>query len=329
MTVGDRFRIGSNTKTMTGTVLLQLVDEGRIALDDPVSKYRPDVANGDNITVAQLLEMRSGLPSYTVLQSFNQTMDDDPSRAWDPEELVGMGLTEPVSFAPGARFEYSNTNTILAGLIVEQLTGQPLETVFAERIFKPLNMDNTLLPAINDASIPAPYPHGYMFGTNVSTLPAGGSVLPEDQRAAALADTLLPADYTNLNPSWGWAAGAGISTVEDLATYVEALVDGGLLSDELQQQRLDSVRPADPANPASAGYGLALAQFGPLLGHDGSLPGYQSFMGHDPDTGNTVIVLTTLQTGPAGEQTANDLAKTIIAQLYPAAAVPSPPSTEP
>jgi D-alanyl-D-alanine carboxypeptidase len=155
-----------------------------------------------------------------------------------------------------------------------------------------------------------------MFGTNVSTLTPAGTVLPEDQQAVARARTLLPGDHTDLNPSWGWAAGAGISTVADLATYVEALVGGGLLSEELQRRRLDSLTPAVPGDATSAAYGLALARFGPMIGHDGSLPGFQSFMGHDPDHGNTLIVVTTLQFGPAGEQTANELAKAVIAELY-------------
>lgn len=251
--------------------------------------------NGDNITIAQLLDMRSGLQSYTVLESFNQAMDDEPAKAWDPEELVGIGLGEPVSFAPGTGFKYSNTNTVLAGLIVEQVTGMRLEDVFAERIFDPLGMENTLLPAVTDGSIPEPHPQGYMFGTNVSTITLEGTVLPEDEQAEAIAGTLLPTDYTDLNPSWGWAAGAAISTVGDLATYVEALVGGGLLSDDLQQQRLDSVVSVDPDSPQGAGYGLAMARFGTFLGHDGSLPGFRSFMGHDPATGTTLIVATTLR----------------------------------
>ena len=148
-----------------------------------MSKYRPDVPNGDNITIAQLLDMRSGLKSYTVLESFNRTLDDDPSRAWDPEELAAIGLAEPVSFAPGTSWEYSNTNTVLAGLIVEQITGMPLADVFADRIFEPLEMHDTLLPAVDDATIPEPHPHGYMFGTNVSTLTPEGAVLPEAERA--------------------------------------------------------------------------------------------------------------------------------------------------
>lgn len=315
VTTDDSVRIGSNTKTMTGTALLQLVDARRIALEDPVSTYRPDVRNGENIRIEQLLDMRSGLKSYTQLESFNQAMDDDPARAWEPEELLSIGLAEHVSFDPGAGFEYSNTNTVLAGLIVEQLAEQPLEAVFAERICAPLGLRRTLLPAIADSSIPDPHPRGYMFGTNVSTLPPGSTVLPPEQQQAARAGTLRPGDYTDLNPSWCWAAGAGISTVGDLATYVEALVGGGLISDTLQRQRLDSVgAPADDA-AEDAAYGLALARFGPMLGHDGSLPGYQSFMGHDPDRRTTLVIATTLQFGPAGEEPANELAKAIIGEL--------------
>ena len=316
VTVDDHVRVGSNTKTMTGTVLLQLVDAGLLGLDDPVSRYRPDVPDGDRITVAQLLEMRSGVPSYTLLESFNQVLDDDPGRAWDPEELVAIGLAEPASFAPGTAWEYSNTNTVLAGLIVEQLTGRPLGAAMRERIFEPLGMAETSLPAVDDAAIPEPHPHGYLFGTNVSTLTPAGTVLPDDEQAAARSGALRPGDQTALNPSWGWAAGAAISTVRDLATYVHALVGGGLLSDQLQRRRLDSIPPPDPDVPDSAAYGLALARFGPMLGHDGSLPGYQSFMGHDPDRGMTLITVATLQFGPAGEQPANELAKTILGELY-------------
>ena len=96
VSVFDHFRVGSNTKTMVGTVILQLAEEGSIALDDPVSRYRPDVPNGDDITIAQLLDMRSGLATYTDLEWFNAILDDDPTRVWDPEELAAIGLALPV-----------------------------------------------------------------------------------------------------------------------------------------------------------------------------------------------------------------------------------------
>lgn len=308
MTVDDHVRIGSNTKTMTGTIVLQLVDEGLLSVDDPVSMYRPDVPNGDDITIGQLLDMRSGLATYSTLESFNQTLDDDPAKAWDPEELVALGLGQPPVAAPGETWFYSNTNTVLLGLIAEQLTGQPLHELFQERIVEPLGLEGTLLPERTDASLPEPYARGYMFGTNVSTIET--AALPADEQQAALDGTLLPADHTDDNPSWGWAAGGAISTASDLATYVEALVGGGLLSEELQAERLASIAPTAD-DPAAPGYGWALATFGPLVGHDGSLPGYQSVMGHDPETGTTVIVLTNLQNSPDGLGTANEITKAL------------------
>lgn len=308
VTTDDYFRIGSNTKTMTGTVLLQLVDEGMLTLDDPVSRYRPDVPNGENMRISQLLDMSTGLFSYTSVLALNQVMDANPARVWEPEELLAIGLAEPVYFKPGEGFFYSNTNTVLAGLIAEQLTGKPLSDLFEERLFQPLGLTHALLPEITDASIPDPHPDGYWYGTNVSTIET--SVLTPHDQAAAEAGDLLPTDITDLNPSWGWAAGAGIATAGDLATYVEALVTGTYLSPELQAVRIESLKPI-----GSAAYGLALAQFGPMIGHDGSLPGYQSFMGHDPETGNTLIVFTNMGVSPAGEMTANVIARTLIDAL--------------
>ena len=314
VTVDDHFRIGSNTKTMTGTVVLQLVDEGLIALDDPISDHFPNLPNGENITIANLLEMRSSLASYSSLIPFNRTLDEEPERVWEPEELVDFGLAEPPVGEPGEQFDYSNTNTVLLGMLIEQITGNPVEDEFRTRIFEPLGLEDTVMPAQDDASIPEPHPHGYLWGTNEST--AEDPALPEDVQEAALAGDIEPNDVTDDNPSWGWTAGAGISTARDLATYVEALVNGGLLSDELQQERLDSIQPADPDNPSGAGYGLGIAQLGPLLGHDGSLPGFQSVMGHDPESGLTMIVLTNLQAGPDGAQTANEIALALIPVLF-------------
>ncbi|WP_412538174.1 serine hydrolase domain-containing protein [Longispora sp. K20-0274] len=314
VTADDHFRIGSNTKTMTGTVILQLAQEGKLGLDDPVSKYRPGVPNGDAITVTQLLDMRSGLYNYSEDDQFNVRLDSEPKHAWQVDELLAIAFAHPPYFAPGAGFHYSNTNTVLAGLIIEKLTGTALNEAFRKRIFEPLGLRNTSLPAADDTTIPTPYPQGYMFGTNVSTLK--DAALPAAEQAAAASGSLLPNDVTNNSPSWTWAAGAGISTAADLSRYVVAMLDGDLLDAKYRQLRRDSVKPVDPANPDSAGYGMALARFGPLLGHDGQLPGYQSFMAHDPDRKDTVIVLTTLFAGPNGSQPANELARAVIKALY-------------
>ena len=327
MLVEDHFRIGSNTKTMTSTVILQLVQEGKLALDDTIGKYIPGVPNGDQITIAQLSEMRSGLYSYSFDPGFNQTLDEQPQKAWTPQELIDIAFAHPVDFAPGAQYEYSNTNIILLGMLIEQLTGMTASEAFEERIFQPLGMDNSLLPLPDDASIPSPHPQGYAFGTNTSTIDT--FALPTADQAAALDGTLLPNNYTDANPSWAWTAGGAISTVDELKTYVEAMVDGGLLDAATQKVRMDSFQSTDPGNPSAAQYGLGIAQIGPLIGHDGQLPGYMSFMGHDPETGLTIVIGTNLATVPTGEGSALQILKGILPIFYPSMVLPGDPAAAP
>jgi D-alanyl-D-alanine carboxypeptidase len=320
VTLGDYVRIGSNTKTMTGTIILQLVDEGKLRLDDPVAKYRPDVPNGEQISIDLLLRMRSGLYNYSESVELNQSLDETPTRVWTPDELLAIAFQHPPLFAPGSEYSYSNTNFILLGLIIEQLTGDSAESQFQQRIFGPLGLTHTLMPAPTSNAIPVPHPQGYQYGTNVETITS--QALPAAQQAEAAAGTLQPIDVTDENPSWGWTAGSGISTAADLARYVQALVGGGLLSDQLQAQRLASMQPTDPTAPTGAGFGLALAQLGPMYGFIGDIPGYNAFMGYDPDRAITVIVWTSLGYAPDGRPPATELGKAIISQLYGPAQVP-------
>ncbi len=314
VTVEDHFRIGSNTKTWTGTAMLQLVDEGRISLDDVISKYLDSIPNGQNISIAQILNMRSGLFNYSELEMFNAILDDQPDKAWNQKELLEIAFENEPYFDPEKGYHYSNTNTIIAGLIIEKIIGKNLSEVFKERIFSRAGMNHSVMPDVTDARIPEPYAHGYLYGSNVSTLK--GFALSDIDQEAARSNKLMPNDVTHMNPSWAWAAGAGISTVVDLANYVKMLVGGGLLSDQLQAIRLESLQPANASKPGGVSYGLALAKFGPLIGHDGSLPGFQSFMGYDPQRDITVVVLTNLQGGINGEGPANAIVKKITPILY-------------
>jgi len=323
MSIEDHFRIGSNTKTMTSTVIMQLVQEGKLALNDPIGKFRPDVPNGANITIQQLAEMRSGLYSYTFDPGFNETLDKDPHKAWTPDELLKIGLAHPPNFAPGAKYDYSNTNIVLLGVVIEQLTGMSASKAFEERIFKPLGLSQTSLPAADDSSIPEPHPHGYQFGTNVETIVSyavSAADLPK-----ALDGTLKPIDMTDANPSWGWTAGGAISTPDELADYVEAMVGGGLLDAATQKIRLDSIQPVVPGAPAGLGYGIGIVEFAPnVYGHDGQIPGFSTFMVHDPKAENTIIIGCNLAASPVqGDNAATVLAKPVIATLYGAADVPS------
>ncbi|MFI6569834.1 serine hydrolase domain-containing protein [Nocardia fluminea] len=325
MSVDDYFRIASNTKTMTSTVILQLVQEGNLALEDPIAKYWPGVPNGDEITIAQLSEMRSGLYSYTFDLEFNAMLDSDPNKVWTPEELLAIAFSHPVNFAPGEKFDYSNTNIILLGLVIEKITKMSAAENFQKRIFEPLGLKHTSLPAATDYSIPDPHPQGYAFGTNVSTIDT--FALPPEQQAAALAGTLQPSNATDASPSWTWTAGAAISTVGDVATYVRALVEGDLLDEKMQRIRMDSIVPIDPAAPDVAGYGLGIVRFGlHLFGHDGQIPGYMTFMGHDPESDLTIVVATNLATVPSGEGSALVLVKGMLPTFYGNEAVPGSPA---
>jgi len=312
--VGDHVRVGSNTKPMTGTVILQLVGEGRLGLDDPVSRFRPDVPNGADITIRQLLEMRSGLYNYSEALELNQAQDAEPARVYRPEELLAMAYTRPPLYPPGQGYNYSNTNFVLLGLIIEQLTGRSASDEFRSRLAEPLAMTGTSLPAATDATIPDLHPQGYTYGTNVGTIDS--LELPPEVQAAARAGTLAPMDVTPDNPSWAWTAGSAISTADDLVRFVQALAGGGLLPPQVQAQRLASVRPVAPDDAASPGYGLALAKFGPLYGHTGEIPGYNSFMGHDPERGITVVVWATDAPTVDGRAPAAEMAKVVIAGLY-------------
>lgn len=314
VTLGDHVRIGSNTKTMTGTVILQLVEEGALSLDDPVSKYRPDVPNGDQITLAELLNMRSGLYNYSESPELNQAMDESPEHVYSPDDLLAIAFRQPPYFAPGADYYYSNTNYILLGVIIEQLTGDSAPAEFQRRIFDPLGLTETVLPALDSAAIPDPHPQGYMYGTNAETV--SSQVLSAEQQAQAAAGTLQPSDVTDASPSWAWTAGSGISTADEVVQYVQALVGGGLLSSRMQAQRLASMQPTNPANPASTEYGLGLAKLGPMFGHTGELPGYNSFMGYDPNQAIAVVTWTSLAASPDGRAPATEMAKAVISQLY-------------
>jgi D-alanyl-D-alanine carboxypeptidase len=317
------FRVGSVTKTWTGTVILQLVDEGKLSLTDPVSKYIANVPNGDAITIEQLLSMQSGLYNYTTNLAFNQTLDSEPDKVWTTGEMLSIAFSNPVVFAPGAGFSYSNTNTTLLGLIIEQLTGMSAADAMQARLFAPLSLTDTFLPPQNDTSLPAPAPHGYQWGTNAETA-TGGALSPERQ-AAAQNGSLQPTDVTTASTSWAWTAGSGISTVTELATYVQRMVGGGYLSAGLQAKRLASCTPTQPSDPNSASYCLGLAKFGTFYGHTGEIPGFNTFMGYDPISRTTIVTWATSAEAPDGRAPANEIARILIGELSKAAEVPDEP----
>ena len=325
VTTQDHIRAGSVTKTMTATIILQLVQEGLLALDDPVSDYVPDVPGGDEITIGQLMNMRSGLFNYTDDAGWAQAADAEPKRVWTPQELLDIAFAHPANFEPGTNWKYTNTNYVLLGLIMEELTGQPARELFEQRLFAPLGMDNTVLPDLDDDSLPSPFLHGYHYGSF-------DQALPPDEQAQAAAGTLLPEDVTDINPSWAWTAGSVTSTVDDLVIWVDALVSGTLLDAAMQQVRMDSIQGIGPDYPQAEGvygYGYGIDRLGTYYGHGGQINGFNSAMSRDPDTETTVIAVGTLTLAPDGTPVAPTLSNAVISALDDDAAaaptLPEPP----
>src|SRR5580765_5833215 len=246
------FRIASNTKTMTAAVIVQLAQEGKLSLRDPVSKYVPGVPNGDKITIDELLKMRSGLSNYTDAPELAATVDGDPTKVWTTEEVLAIAFARPPNFSPGTAYEYNNTNYMLLGLIAEKVDGKPLDRAMQDRLFGPLGMHDTLLPVRTSNTIPAPYSHGYLYGSSLFVLT--DKPYPPDIQAAARAGTLLPTDYTNLNPSFAYFPGGVISTANDLAIWIEALVTGRVFDATYQRRWLDSLQAKDPNMPNGQQY---------------------------------------------------------------------------
>ncbi|WP_051467433.1 serine hydrolase domain-containing protein [Actinomadura oligospora] len=254
--VDGQVRIGSNTKTFTAVVMLQLAGERKIRLDAPVDTYLPGVVRGDGIdgrviTVRQLLQHTSGLPNYVYYLS-------DDVRYYAPRDLLGLALQHKADFAPGTGWKYSNTNYVLAGLIIEKVTGHPIADEITRRVIDRIGLRHTYFPAAHELTIREAHAKGY------------------DRASPDVPYT----DVTNLDPSWGWAAGQMVSTNSDLNRFFTALLAGRLLRPAQLAQMRHTV-PAGAPFAEGSRYGLGLVSTplscgGVYWGHGGSTTGYET-----------------------------------------------------
>ncbi|HEV7852255.1 MAG TPA: serine hydrolase domain-containing protein [Mycobacterium sp.] len=313
------FRIASNTKTMTAALVVLLAQDGKLKFSDPVSDYVPDVPDGTHITVADLLKMRSGLYNYTNAPEFSAQLDADPAKAWTPQEVLASAFARPANAAPDTEYEYNNTNYALLGVIAEKAGGRPLGEQLHDRLFGRLGLQQTSLPANDDTAIPTPYSHGYMYGGSAYAMV--DDPYPADLKAAGRAGTLKPVDYTHQNPSYAHAAGGVISTADNLAAWMRALVSGKVFNADYQQQWRDSLRAEDPNNRDGQkyGYGISYQRFSPTAAmyyHGGEMPGFNSFMGYDPDADVSLVIWTNLTISLDDKTTAQALLPTVLDEIY-------------
>ncbi|WP_433265016.1 serine hydrolase [Actinosynnema sp. CS-041913] len=254
-----RFRVGSVTKTFVSTVVLQLVGEGKVGLDDPVGEYLPGLLpDGDKITVRMILQHTSGLYNYTAALPLDPAgFEGIRYKHWEPREMVAISTAKPLDFPPGTSWNYSNTNYIVAGMLIEQVTGRPYEAAIGQRILRPLGLRDTSVPG-DRVPVPGPHAHGYYR--------VDGKVV----------------DVTKINPSVAWAAGEMISTAADLDRFIDALLDGRLLAPAQQAELTRTL-------PFTGGYGLGFEEVElpcgvKVYGHGGSIPGYNTYLGSTKDT---------------------------------------------
>src|SRR5262245_20095518 len=255
-------RIGSNTKAFVVTGILMLADQGKLGLDDPIDRYVKGVPSGDRITLRQLAQMRSGL--YDYADDINKDLPQQPFRQWKPHELLEIAFRHTLVFPPGSAFDYCNTNTVLLGLVVEQVSGQSLASFIEQNILKPEGMTHTVFPA--RAEIPSPHAHGYF------KMPDGKIV-----------------DATDWNPSWGWASGNMISTLDDMRVWAHNLAIGKLISSAMKQEQQQFL-PAPPEGDGAL-YGLALENQNGWIGHNGNTMSYMVYPYYLPSEGMTMVVM--------------------------------------
>ena len=261
----DHTRIGSVTKTMIGTLVLELVDRHKLRLDESIARWFPQLPDAGQITIRELGDMSSGIASYTTNTTFTDRYFSDPTMSWTPDQLIAGGAALPRTFAPGDGFDYSDTNFVMLGRILEMVTHKPLAQLFRAMLFKPLGMNASSYPTGN--RLPSPYLHGYTIqGSNK------GNVL----------------DSTNWSPSSAAGAGQAISTLGDLHRWTVAVGTGRLLTPAAQRARLIP-------NPASIAGGraylFALGRDHGWLAHEGQIPGYNTQIAYLPKLKATIVVI--------------------------------------
>jgi CubicO group peptidase (beta-lactamase class C family) len=287
------YELGSITKQFTAMAILMLVEEGKVALDEKITHYLPDLPTAwQGVTVRHLLTHTSGIKSYTSVHDLLKIWRND----YTHEEIIKLVSKDPLEFQPGARWEYSNTNYFLLGMLIEKVTGKSYGDFLAARIFTPLHMTTTRTNDLGD--IIKNRARGYTWGN----------------------DTLRNADYTSM--TWPFSAGVLVSTVRDLTKWDAALATEKLVKRSSLQQMWTPVKLNDGStHPYGFGWAVEDYQGHKLLSHGGGIPGFTTNIARFVDDRLTVIVLTNTDSTDPGSM-AKSIAGLAISALTPKAENP-------
>ena len=289
MRPNDTFRAGSIMKPFIATVVLQLAEEGKLSLDDPLPAVLPEdvvarVAKGDRITVRMLLNHTSGVPEYDDAQ-FDRMVIANPKRIWKVEELLDRAAARPRQpFEPGKGYGYTNTDYNLLGLVIEQATGRSWRAAVRERIVDRLGLRRTTLPEPGHLRIGAGDAHGYEL--------VNGKLR----------------DVTGVDPSMAGAAGGNalVTTTEDLSRFLDALLAGKLFAKTQTLKEMLTFVRAKSESGLPLGYGLGIERYTLpggviVIGHFGTAAGYRAFVGYAP--GQKIDISMVINTGQADDPT--------------------------
>ena len=256
--VGDHMRIASIAKAFSGAVALHLVAQGRLCLDDTIGQELPGMMPPawSAVTVREMLNHTSGLPDYTQSDGFREQAAKDPRGYVSPMRIIDWVRRAGLKFTPGSRYEYSNTDNIVVGLIAQRVSGQSYGQLLLRIVFRPAGLTQTTFPT-RRISLPAPFLHGYQVRPGMP-----------------------PQDVTTLlSPSGAWASGAIVSTPADLGTFIRADLAGRFFGQAQRYQQMQFVRgSSSPPGPGTNSAGLAIFRYqtrcGTVYGHTGNFPGY-------------------------------------------------------
>ena len=271
MRAGDRFRAASQMKSFTAVIVLQLVQEGRFGLDDPVDRLLPGViphGYGAGVTVRHLLQNTSGLADFNsdprVIEPY---LAGNLGHVWTPQQLLDIAFEHEPLFAPGAAFNYSDTNFFLAAYVVEAVTGRTFDHALRTRILRPLRLRHTDLPVT--AEFWGSHAHGYF----------------------AMGDPPADVDLTYMYP-WAWAAGGLNTNADDSATFYRALFTGRLLGPRMMRELRRTVPVTDSDLPSRSGLGVQRwTPCGVAWGHSGNTGGYLVYTWISPDARHETVLM--------------------------------------
>ncbi|WP_218003835.1 serine hydrolase domain-containing protein [Herbiconiux solani] len=317
------FRNGAVAISYVATALLTLVDDGTVALDDPLGTWLPDVPNAERVTLGQLAQMTAGYADYVQDAGFLAQLEADPFRQWTPEQLAAYGTAQPLIYEPGTNWNYSHTDYVLLGLALEKITGQPMEELLQQRVLDPLGLENTR--AASTPEIAEPVLHAFTAERRQSLgIPAGTPFLE---------------DSTFWNPSWTITRGAVQYTdIADLTRTARGIGTGELLSPALHAQQLNldtrgrssTIDGCTTCFPHSEiyTYGIGVVMMGDWILQNPMFSGTAAVEAYLPAEDVTLAVVVTFteaafdDTGSAPNR-ATDLFRALAAVVSPAHAPPT------